>query len=644
MDPPQTVRIALCGDEGVGKSSLVTSLTKETFVANIQRVVPPINIPRDFSNSSNSTVVVDTSTEDLAQLQYEVREAHCIWLVYADHYTYERISLYWVPLFRSMGVNLPIVVCSNKMDEDATDNDTVLHEEFAPLLVEFKEIEACVRTSAKLNHNVNKAFYLCQRAVTHPLAPLYDYKYYGLKPLAEQALSRVFYLCDRDQDAFLNESEFLALQQRCFHKTLDFNELQDIRETLNGIEHGVFSEKGLSLRGFLLLNKYYCETGRHETIWGILREFHYTDSLSLEDRILYPKFEVPPLASVELSPKGYKFLVDLFILSDKDNDGGLNEDELARLFYPTPGIPPAWEEANFPQSVVCNQQGHVTLQGWLAQWSMTTFLDCRTTLEYLGYFGYEEGEKKMRGLGRSRGSDTTSALHVTKPRRIRTREGVIYRTPVPDRTVFNCFLLGFSGCGKTSLLESFLSRSFSAGHAPTLAQKVAVNNVEIAGGKQCYLILQELGGLEGPILENSGKLDTCDVLCLAYDSSDPDSFQHLIDLRRKYPAMDSIPTVYVALKADLDRQQQRADFQPEPYTKALYLAPPLHISSSWTSSLSELMSTLANAASNPQTCTPNLVPYPTEREPLLNPVTIGASALGFMVLVSAWYLRGGGRA
>lgn len=634
----QTVRIVICGDEGVGKSSLVTSLTKEIFVPNIQSVVPPINIPRDFSNSSSSTIVVDTPADNVPQLQYEIRQANCIWLVYADHYTYERISLYWIPMFRSMGVNLPIVVCCNKMDMDMasdTESEVILHEEFTPLLLEFKEIEACIRTSAKINHNVNKAFYLCQRAVTHPLAPLYDYKYFNLKPLAVFALKRVFYLCDTDQDGYLNENEFLELQQRCFHKTLDFNELQDIKNTLEEINLGLFTDRGINEEGFIKLNKYYCESGRHETIWGILREFHYTDSLSIDDKILYPKMDIPQHSSVELSPKGYKFLVDLFILFDKDNDGGLNDMELERLFYPTPGIPKAWEETNFPRSVVCNQQGYVTLQGWLAQWSMTTYLDYRTTLEYLGYFGYEENAKSSK-----RGPDTTSALHVTKPRRLKKRDGKIYRTPVPDRTVFNCFIVGFSGCGKTSLLEAFLSRPFSTGHAPTLGQKVAVNNVEIVGGKQCYLILQELGGLETAILENNGKLENCDVLCFAYDSSDSASFQHLIDLKSKYSELDTIPTVYVALKADLDRQQQRADYQPEPYTKSLFLSSPLHVSSNWTSSLGELMTTLVQAASNPQISTPNLVPYPTEREPIINPFTIGCGALGFMAIISAWYLRG----
>merc|ERR1711881_819916 len=99
-------------------------------------------------------------------------------------------------------------------------------------------------------------------------------------------------------------------------------------------------------------NKLFAEKGRHETIWVILRTYQYTDSLSLLPSFLHPKLDVPALSSAELSPLGYRFFVDLFILHDKDNDGGLNSHELETLFAPTPGIPPSWIESYFPSSTV----------------------------------------------------------------------------------------------------------------------------------------------------------------------------------------------------------------------------------------------------------------------------------------------------
>ena len=50
----------------------------------------------------------------------------------------------------------------------------------------------------------------------------------------------------------------------------------------------------------------------------------------------------------------------------QDSDGALNDEELAELFSTSPGNP--WLRDGFPATTVTNDQGAVTLQGWLAQW------------------------------------------------------------------------------------------------------------------------------------------------------------------------------------------------------------------------------------------------------------------------------------
>jgi Ras family protein T1 len=520
-----------------------------------------------------------------------------------------------------MGVNLPVVLCANKSDLNGVDSDRIIQDEFIPILKEFKEVESCIRCSAREKYNINQAFYLCQRAVTHPISPLYDAKEGRLKHDAAEALQRIFFLCDKDQDGFLNEEEFLALQNKCFGRSLDITDIAEIKQTVNGVQSDSFGDSGLNEDGFLILNKIFAERGRHETTWGILRSFHYTDSLSLNDKFLLPKFDVPTNSSVELSPIGYRFFVDLFLLFDKDNDGGLNDEELASLFRPTPGIPDSWILTSFPQTTVRNEQGHVTLQGWLAQWSMTTFLDYKITLSYLAYLGFE-----------AKNGSTTSALKVTKPRRERTKNSSQVRVNVNDRTVFNCFVLGGPKSGKSSLLEAFLGRHYSEVYNPTIKPRIVVNSVELKGGKQVYLILEELGELEPAILDNDSRLQQCDVLCMAYDSSDPDSFHYITELLQRHPLINKIPTIIVALKADLDRQQQRCDTQPEEFTQQLYLPPPLHVSSSWSSSLPELFVQLVEASHTPSIATPGLEPE-VQSDHLSN-VVIAASAVGFLSVLT----------
>lgn len=540
------------------------------FVTNkIQPVLPQVTLPPTLGTPENvTTTVVDTSAlpQERQNLRKELRKSNVILLVYSDHYSYERVALFWMPYFRSLGVNVPVVLCANKSDLQTNGATAqVVEDEMLPVMNEFKEIDSCIRTSAREHHNINEVFFLCQKAVTHPIAPLYDSKEAALKPAAVAALQRVFCLCDRDQDGYLSDSEIHAFQLKCFEKPLSEDDLWNIKRSIQRYLPDVPTEKGLDEKAFLMLNRIFAEKGRHETIWIILRKFHYTDSLSLKDSYLHPKFDVPQFASAELSPSGYRFFVDLFLLHDKDNDGGLNDAELSSLFAPTPGLPTSWIDSAFPSCTVRSESGYITLQGWLAQWSMTTFEEPKITLEYLAYLGFEGSER----------GTTTSALKITKSRKRRARPGRV------ERNVFKCYVVGSAGSGKSALLDSFLNRAFSSTYHPTIKPQVAVNSVELQGGKQCYLILEELGELEPAILENQTKLDACDLLCYTYDSSDPDSFNHIVDLRKKYPHLDGLPAVYTALKADEDKTMQRSEAQPDEYTAALNMPAPLHVSVTW---------------------------------------------------------------
>ena len=537
-----------------------------------------------------TTTIIDTSAlpQERANLNKEIRKSNVILLVYSDHYSYERVGLFWMPHFRSLGVNVPVVLCASKSDLSGNNGRTtalVIEDEMLPLMAEFKEVDSCIRTSAREHHNVNEAFFLCQKAVSHPVAPLFDSKEGIIKPAAATALQRIFYLCDKDKNGYLSDRELLDFQKRCFGKSLGDDDLENIKETVRRFLPESVNEYGIDEKGFLLLHRLFAEKGRHETIWIVLRTFQYSDSLSLKESFLHPKFDVPPFASAELSPAGYQFLFDLFLLFDKDNDGGLNDSELSALFAPTPGLPSSWLDASFPSSSVRNEAGHITLQGWLAQWSMTTFTDPRTTLAYLAYLGFESVDQRL---------STTSALKVTKPRKRGRRSGRV------ERNVVLAYIIGSSGSGKSSLLDAFLSRPFSPIYHPTIKPRTAVNSVELPGGKQCYLILEELGELEPAILENKSKLNACDMIIYTYDSSDADSFSHIATQRATYPHLAELPALFVALKADNDKANQRTEVQPDEYTIAAGLNKPLHVSTTWPS-ISDLFVQIAEAALSPST-------------------------------------------
>jgi Ras family protein T1 len=225
------------------------------------------------------------------------------------------------------------------------------------------------------------------------------------------------------------------------------------------------TEQGLSEIGFLFLHTLFIQRGRLETTWTVLRTFGYGDDLTLREDFLFPSFEVPPECTVELSSDGYQFLTDLFQCFDKDNDGALNDAELDELFSTAPGIP--WEGTGARESIT-NEVGSITLQGFLAQWSMTTLLNHRTTLSYCAYLGFFD-------------EDTTKALKIVRRRKSGKKEK-------QHRDVFLSYVFGAAGSGKTSIMKSFINHEFKADYIPTTAAYSVVNSIEI-GGAEKYLVV-----------------------------------------------------------------------------------------------------------------------------------------------------------
>lgn len=57
------IKITLAGDAGVGKSSLVTALVRDSWSERVQKVVPEILLPLDVTQSGVTTRIVDTAGE-----------------------------------------------------------------------------------------------------------------------------------------------------------------------------------------------------------------------------------------------------------------------------------------------------------------------------------------------------------------------------------------------------------------------------------------------------------------------------------------------------------------------------------------------------------------------------------------------------
>ena len=100
--------------------------------------------------------------------------------------------------------------------------------------------------------------------------------------------------------------------------------------------------------------------------------------------------------------------------------------------------------------------------------SMTTMLDYQLTLRYLAYLGFE--------------GDTTTAIKVTRPRKIDRRKGKV------QRNVFLCYVFGAPKCGKVSKdkTHAILSTHARACLDRNGTWKPSKNNVEKSTESTCY--------------------------------------------------------------------------------------------------------------------------------------------------------------
>ncbi|ORY29137.1 P-loop containing nucleoside triphosphate hydrolase protein [Naematelia encephala] len=661
------VRIVVVGDDGVGKSSIITSLIKESFVSNVQHVVPEVTIPPEVTPENVTTSIVDTSSNPKARphLLSQLTRAHVICLVYSisEPTSFDRVAEFWLPLFRREGINVPVILVGNKIDLRGGEvTNQGLEHEIAPIMREFKEVETVVECSALLPLNVSEVFYFAQKAVLHPTAPLYDSREHTLKPKCLEALKRIFKISDVDKDGLMNAVELNQFQQKCFSTPLQSQELEGILELVRSYDptsvlpipsYSAPSTpllgnqlhqpspgmspmgEGITELGFLYLHTIFIQQGRMETTWTVLRKFGYGEHLDLREDFLLPRFDVPSDCSVELSPLGNQFLTDIFEAYDKDQDGALSQLELDDLFSTSPGNP--WLAQGFPDTTITDDMGRVTLQGWLAQWIMTTLLDHRTTLNYLAYLGYSS----------SPATDLPSptALHITRPRKQDRRQRKV------TRSAFLCYVLGATGSGKTSLLRSFVNKGFKGGedgvggYEPTTKVLSVVNSVEMEGEEK-YLVLQEFGSkYESETLRNSRRLDMADIIIYVHDSSDTNSFSYISNLRQQY-SLDHIPAIFVATKSDLDLAQQRHEVQPDVYCRRLGLPAPMAVSAR-AGPLNNLWQAIVRVAQNPTTSIvkrPSTALSATERIRIVGVAVAGAGALVGIVAIwmrwKGWSFRG----
>uniref|UniRef100_A0A673I5I3 Mitochondrial Rho GTPase 2 n=1 Tax=Sinocyclocheilus rhinocerous TaxID=307959 RepID=A0A673I5I3_9TELE len=456
----------------------------------------------------------------------------------------------WIPLVNGgaeKGSKIPIILVGNKSDlRSGSSMETIL-----PIMNQFSEIETCVECSAKNLKNISELFYYAQKAVLHPTAPLYDPEDKQLKPQCVRALSRIFSISDQDNDHILSDAELNCFQKLCFGNPLAPQALEDVKTVVwKNTSDGV-QDNGLTLNGFLFLNTLFIQRGRHETTWTILRKFGYDDTLELTDDYLYPPLRVSVGCTTELNHLGHQFLQKLFDKYDEDKDSALSPAELKNLFSVLPYMP--WGPEVY-SNVPLSDDNYISQHGYFCQWMLSAYLDVHRCLEHLGHLGYPILMER---------ESQTSAITVTR------KKALDLEKRQTQRTVFLCKVIGPRGTGKTDFLRAFLQRS-------TELEEVDVETEFLKAADAA-----------------------CDVACLMYDVSDPDSFNYCASIYKQHYMDSGIPCVVVGSKADLIEAKQHHGMSPSEFCYKHRLPSPLRFSTLLTHTHTHIYSKLTWAAMYP---------------------------------------------
>ncbi|AQK62145.1 Mitochondrial Rho GTPase [Zea mays] len=486
--------------------------------------------------------IIDTSSspEQKPKLIAECQAADAVVLTYACDRpaTLERLSSFWLPELRRLQLKAPVIVVGCKLDL-RDEQQVSLEQVMAPIMQSFREIETCIECSALRQIQVPEVFYYAQKAVLHPTAPLFDQELQSLKPRCVRALKRIFIICDNDKDGALSDVELNEFQVRCFSAPLQPTEISGVKRVVQEKMPEGVNETGLTLTGFLFLHALFIEKGRLETTWTVLRKFGYDNDIKLRDDLIAVPIKRAPDQTLELTSEVVDFLRGIFNMFDIDNDGALLPAELEDLFSTAPENP--WSCDPYKDCAEKNVLGGLSLEGFLSKWALMTLLDPTNSYANLVYVGYP--------------GEFSSAFTVTRKRRVDRKK------QQTQRNIFQCFVFGARGSGKTSLLQSFIGRQPSDA-LPSNSERFATNSVEMADGTRKTLILREIPeGDVRSILSDRESLAPCDVAVFVYDSCDEYSWQRARDLLVQVATHGEntgyeVPCLIVAAKDDLDQSSQ----------------------------------------------------------------------------------------
>lgn len=344
-DQRASITVLVLGDEGVGKSSLISTFVSRYFSEVVQGIMTRVRLPPD-PNSSCITTIVDSQGADSALLSavaamslsptggaastdsfssfmqraeasrisststpaqlgastssvpaFGVENVDSIILVYdLDRVeTFFRLENHWLPLIeRCYNGEMPVIIAGNKMDLFRTSSTAGMTDEqvmarsrqqIVSLMQRFRFVRQCIKCSAMNLLRVDEIFLKAQQAVLYPFTPLYDLDNVGLTDDCRRAFTRIFRMYDADKDGLLSDAELDQFHRETFQTPVmdrDFAAWKKVVARNNQTAEAVVTDNKFTIPGFFAIFDVFISQNRLDVVWQALRKFGYDDDLRLD--------------------------------------------------------------------------------------------------------------------------------------------------------------------------------------------------------------------------------------------------------------------------------------------------------------------------------------------------------------------------
>ena len=124
----RVVRIVVLGDEGTGKTSLISTAANDTFDIRPPPVLPPTRLPPEFTPDHMAMLITDTSSrpEDMRVADLAIQHSDVVVVCFdaRRQSTLDSIRSNWYPRVQALNPDVPVILACCKADQLSEERET----------------------------------------------------------------------------------------------------------------------------------------------------------------------------------------------------------------------------------------------------------------------------------------------------------------------------------------------------------------------------------------------------------------------------------------------------------------------------------------------------------------------------------------